>query len=88
MKIVFAVMAAVVVVLLSGCQSDEPDASDDEKHYSVGMMAYGDFPQNEMEKLHSDIQYCFDTLIPEISVSVVVLQPVSVPESCWNKGHV
>lgn len=39
------------------------------------------------KKLHSDIQYCFDTLIPEISVSVVVLQPVSVPESCWNRGH-
>lgn len=55
--------------------------------YSVGLLSYGDYSDSELKKLQSDIQNCFDTLIPEIAVNVELLGNNHIPNNCWNANH-
>jgi len=80
--------AGLLLLTLVGCGS-RPDGpkSEEKPSYSIQLISYGDYPESKLMKLRQDIQNCFDTLIPEITVTVEVRGNTPIPEWCWNQSH-
>ena len=75
-----AIMLAIV------CASCKPEPK--EQKYSVCLLSYGNYSEAQLLNLQRDIQNCFNTLIPEITVTVEVMGNYPIPENCWNTEHV
>lgn len=76
----------ILMVVLLGCSTNE--GKNTPKEFSVYIVSYHNYPEKELIKLQNDIQNCFDTLIPEITVKVNILnQKVDIPKNCWNHNN-
>lgn len=78
-------MLLILSLAFLGCKSYNETES--EQEYSIRLLSYGDYPESQLQNLQSDIQNCFDTLIPEITVIVEVMGNKPIPDSCWNATH-
>lgn len=79
-------VSLIVSFVFVGCKSDKETDSGHE--YSVWLLSYGNYPESQLQNLQRDIQNCFDTLIPEITVNVNILGSKPIPDNCWNDKRV
>ena len=77
-------MLLLAIVCTSCNMNDEPDSK---QEYSVCLLSFGDYPEAQLLNLQQDIQNCFDTLIPEITVTVEVMGNKPIPDNCRSANH-
>lgn len=69
------ILIALIVLLFIGCTvTPKPQI------YQIYLQPYNNFSLEEAKLLQTDIQNCFDTLIPEIRVNVQILEPKALPQ--------
>ena len=64
------ILMTFIVLLITSCTIPNKP-----KTYQIYLQPYNDFSVEEAKLLQTDIQNCFDTLIPEIRVNIQILEP-------------
>lgn len=79
---IILILSCFAAMLFVGCMED---GADDKNVLTVWLQPYNGFPESQLLKLQSDMQNCLDSLVPERTFKVEVLEDRKIPASCYYK---